>query len=43
MRSKIVKGQTLTDKKAEYILQSSANILIKPDVFLMDCKDFYEL
>ena len=37
---KIVKGQTLTDKKAEYILQSSANILIKPDVFLMDCKDF---
>ena len=37
---KIVKGQTLTDKKAEYVLQSSADILIKPDVFLMDSKKF---
>jgi DNA modification methylase len=34
------KSQKLEDKKAEYILQSSADILIKPDVFLMDYKDF---
>ncbi len=37
---KIVNGQTLTDKKAEYIKQASAEILIKPEVSLMDCKDF---